>query len=276
MVAFAFAIAAARWYRVSHLCKMNDDFRKDTRVLALRVMEVLQHTAPLAGIYTIHGDNDDRYWWWVEFGSLLSLVRKEEIMPWDTDSDFAVATPSENISAVMAHLFATFKYLPGVVVSNTSAAYRSKLFQIYLKNEQGHNSRVHADIWVWALDEDKGELSRLNARETKVLTRRVSSVFPLQCDASWLGQEGLCVPAEPHLWMRDYYGGSYMTPVVNYDRCWFNFKDGVSPPEVYLVMGLVLLALMVTFLWPSVVDMYYCYAAADRGGGGALVEEGCR
>jgi hypothetical protein len=121
---------------------------------------------------------------------------------------------------------------------------KRQLVQLWGPNVIGDGP--HVDLWLWApipADSTKdtpypsthpakpyaaeGPLPVLTTLETNHFRPRpLSVIFPLQSNVSWLGVEGVSVPAQKHV-VADkefgHYGGSYMTAQVFRGDCFHNF-----------------------------------------------------
>jgi hypothetical protein len=222
-----------QWYTMQH-CPVSLDRRQATEGLAVVMMRFLNAQTEFAP-------------WWVDFGSLLAVLRHSRIMVWDPDVDFSLVEPSaamtsgDNARHAGARLLAQklreyiAQELPGGAHWVTYSPPRGLI--------QVHHHMAHGDIWLWRRAADSRSLVS-NDYTTQVQTRQLDLVVPVRCDKRWLGVERVCVPRASDDLMRQEFGADFMTPIVSHFECFENVWNGRLATIAYVAMAAISLPLL--------------------------------
>ena len=272
-----------QWYTANY-CPVSLHRREATVELAVVLMQFLKTEMAMH--------------WWVDFGSLLAVLRHSPIMVWDPDVDFSlVAPPAPAGWAASATAMAggagkgipPAGYTPpaGDLDAGRHAGARALAqgLREYLARElrdgehtvdyteergliQVHRGVAHGDLWLWGEDGAGNLVS--HDFTTAAGTRSPELVLPPKCDERWLGLDGVCVPRAPGELMRAEFGGDYMTPLVSDFECFENIWNGRLERGTYLAMLLVLAPFMA-----ACARLCRCRCRCGRrgcGGGGVALQ----
>ena len=221
-----------QWYTAEH-CPVSMDQREATAELAVVLMHFLEAQ---------HGMR-----WWVDFGSLLAVLRHARTMVWDPDVDFSlVAPPAPPNGAIAtdsrAGAVAGARALVRRLRTYLATEVPNGAYWVDYTEQRGliqvHHRVAHGDLWLWERDNAGNLVS--NDYTTKVHARPLSLVLPLKCDARWLGEENVCVPHAAGELMRQEFGRDYMTPFVSHFECFENIWNGRLSPGIYIALALTL------------------------------------
>lgn len=175
------------YYR-SWSCRVSDRYKEENH----RIVTTVIRSLTTAGLT-----------YWVDFATLLTVLRKEPLLDWDQDSDLGLDMPGDmDIAALMDKLDRQTGF--------TSYFDESRaLIQVYL-TPKSHRQGPHCDIWVYTRQFTGGEEFLCNQDNSgHYHCRSKCHILPLR-EVPWQGMGiNVTIPASSHAVARLEYGAGY-------------------------------------------------------------------
>ncbi|KNC53309.1 uncharacterized protein AMSG_08804 [Thecamonas trahens ATCC 50062] len=192
-------------YYSVYRCAVSARYHDETILIARSVITLLEeHNVP----------------YWMDYATLLAVIRGQSINEWDHDTDISIVFPDDGPAALIAAINAAGMY---AVWDDRDA--------IQIMPYEGANplNSPHMDIWFWR-EEKLADGSRVvsTAYDDVAYRKRAwDDIFPLKAVAwkAWPGHD-IYIPADAHGVSQKEFGawpGSYMTPVVYKGDCFHNW-----------------------------------------------------
>lgn len=188
-------------------CRVSQDYHAATLALAGEVMDVLD-------------SNGIEYW--MDFATLLSVLRNQTINAWDHDADVSIVKPAgghHEVQRALAH-------------AGLHSSYDARdLVQIVRRTGDSTIKMPHIDIWLWTeVKDEHGHAIVTPDPESPAPRRPWAAMFPLK-RVPWAGYPGkpTPIPADAHKISHmefDRFGGDYMVAQVFRGDCFHNFFNG--------------------------------------------------